>query len=293
MMKEISFKEMQKIALEILINVSQYCDSHNIRYYICGGTLLGAVRHKGFIPWDDDIDILMPRPDYLKFVQNYNQDHKRYLVKSIENSADYWRTFAKVFDLSTYLEENCIRMPKKDNGVFIDIFPVDGLPKSKVQQKILFKEQEFLNFLYHGSAWNYTRSFKYADSKDRFAKLKGQIRTILKFVAVTFLNPLPTISLIKLINKNAMRYSYQDADEVAAIVDCHYGGSREKMPKKLFEKQILFSFEGYQFWGSAAWKIYLTNLYGNYMELPPVENRVTHHDFKAYWKEDKTKRYLR
>lgn len=286
MMKKISFEEMKQISLDILTDVAQYCDSHNIRYYICGGTLLGAVRHKGFIPWDDDIDILMPRPDYLKFVQNYNGSNKRYLVKSIENSPDYWRTFAKVFDLNTYLKEECIRVPKKDNGVFIDIFPVDGLPKSRFHQAIIFKEQEFMNFLYHGSAWNYTRSFKYADSKDRFAKIKGRLRTILKYIAITALNPLPTSLLIRLINKNAMRFDYNQADEVAAIVDCHYGGIRERMPKNIFEKQIPFEFEKQIFWGSAAWKLYLTNMYGDFMELPPVENRVTHHDFVAYWKDD-------
>ena len=283
-MKEITISEMKKISLDILKDVAEYCDRNNLRYYICGGTLLGAVRHKGFIPWDDDIDILMPRPDYLEFVKSYNGSNTRYIVKSIENSSDYWRTFAKVFDLNTYLEENCIRVPKKDNGVFIDIFPVDGLPKSRFRQAIFFKEQEFLNFLYHGSAWNYTKSFKYADSKDYLANLKGKIRTTLKYIAITILNPLSTSFLIRLINKNAMRFDYDQADEIAAIVDCHYGGSRERMPKKLFEKQIPFEFEKNTFWGSAAWKLYLSNMYGNFMELPPVKNRVTHHDFKAYWK---------
>jgi lipopolysaccharide cholinephosphotransferase len=283
-MKEITINEMKKISLDILKDVSKYCDDNNLHYYICGGTLLGAVRHKGFIPWDDDIDILMPRPDYLEFVKSYNGSNKRYIVKSIENSADYWRTFAKVFDLNTYLEEDCIRVPKKDNGVFIDIFPVDGLPKSRIRQAIFFKEQEFLNFLYHGSAWNYTKSFKYADSKDHLAKFKGNLRTLLKYIAITILNPLPTSSLIRLINKNAMRFDYNQANEVAAIVDCHYGGSRERMPRKLFEKQIPFEFEKAYFWGSAAWKLYLRNMYGNFMELPPLKNRVTHHDFKAYWK---------
>ncbi|ADB47133.1 LicD family protein [Acidaminococcus fermentans DSM 20731] len=283
-MKEITISEMKKISLDILKDVAKYCDDNNLHYYICGGTLLGAVRHKGFIPWDDDIDILMPRPDYLKFVKSYNGSNKRYIVKSIENSADYWRTFAKVFDLHTYLEEDCIRVPKKDNGVFIDIFPVDGLPKSRIRQAIFFKEQEFLNFLYHGSAWNYTKSFKYADSKDYLAKFKGKLRTLLKYIAITILNPLPTSSLIHLINKNAMRFDYNQANEVAAIVDCHYGGSRERMPRKLFEKQIPFEFEKTYFWGSAAWKLYLRNMYGDFMELPPLKNRVTHHDFKAYWR---------
>lgn len=284
-MRELTTEDIKKVSLDILKDVADFCDHHRLRYYICGGTLLGAVRHHGYIPWDDDIDILMPRPDYLEFVKTYKSDGSKYIVKSIENCPDYWRTFAKVFDTDTFLQEDAIRLPKKDNGVFIDIFPVDGLPASEFRQKLLFKEQEFLNFLYHGSAWGYTKSYKYADSKDKRANLKGKIRTILKYVAVTLLHPLPTYFLIRLINRNAMRYGYENCEYVAAIVDCHYGGEREKMPRKLFEKQRKFKFETEEFWGSEAWEIYLTNMYGNYMELPPVDKRVTHHDFKAFWKE--------
>ena len=284
-MKEICTEELKALELDILKDVADFCDVRGIRYYICGGTLLGAVRHKGFIPWDDDIDIMMPRPDYLKFVFSYNGHNPRYLVKSIENDADYWRTFAKVFDLRTFLREDVIRVAKKDNGVFIDIFPVDGLPEKRWKQAILFKQLEFLNFLYHGSAWNYTKSFKYADSKDKLAVLKGRVRTFLKFIAVTLLYPLPTKKLIALINETASNLPFETAIDVAAIVDCHYGGAKERMPRLAFEKRQEFEFEGYRFWGTQAYDLYLSNMYGNYMELPPEERRVTHHDFTAYWKD--------
>lgn len=124
-MKKIETEEMKKLELDMLIDVAKFCDENDIRYYLSGGTLLGAVRHKGFIPWDDDIDISMPRPDYLKFVSTYNGSSEFYQVQSIENNDKYWRTFAKVFDTRTYLKEDAIRMPKDGNGVFIDIFPID------------------------------------------------------------------------------------------------------------------------------------------------------------------------
>lgn len=284
-MREMSIDEMKAVSLNMMLDVADFCDKYNIRYYICGGTLLGAIRHKGYIPWDDDIDIIMPRPDYLRFLKEYNGSNERYVVYGVENNSKYWRTFAKVFDLNTHLQEDNIRCEKPDNGVFIDIFPIDGLPKSRTAQKLLFKEQEFLNFLYHCSAWGYTKSFKYADSKARFAVLKGYIRTYLKYVAVTIFGWLPTYKLIKLINSNASKYGYDEADEVAAIVDCHYGGERERMPKNVFEPRRKFEFEGHQLWGSEGYDLYLSNLYGNYMELPPEDRRVTHHDFKAYWKD--------
>ena len=285
-MQPLTTEEIKKIEFDILKNVAEFCDKHKIRYYLGGGTLLGAVRHKGFIPWDDDIDISMPRTDYLRFIKEYNGFHRHYTVKAIETNPDYWRTFAKVFDTRTWLKEDVIRVPKKGNGVFIDVFPIDGIPDSRFRQLLLFKEQELLNFLYHGSAWNYTKSFKYKDSKSRLAGLKGTIRTVLKFIAITLLYPLPTNRLIRLINDNASRYRYDECKYIGALVDCAHGASCEKMVKEEFEPRIQFDFEGEKFWGPKGYKEYLTSLYGDYNELPPVENRVTHHDFEAFWKED-------
>lgn len=282
-MKEITAEELKQIELSILKDVAKFCDDNNIRYYLGGGTLLGAVRHKGFIPWDDDIDISMPRPDYIRFVTTYNGTHPHFFVKSIEIDAKYWRTFAKVFDNRTYLQEDCIRVQKKGNGVFIDVFPIDGLPNTHWKQLLLFKEQEFFNFLYHGSAWNYTKSYKYADANRRFSTFKGYIRTVLKFVAITLLHPLPTTWLIKKINSNASKYSYLNATYIGAIVDCAHGATCEKIAKVEFEPRILFEFEGGWFWGPKGYHLYLSNLYGDYMKLPPPNKRVTHHDFKAFW----------
>ena len=93
--------------------------------------------------------------------------------------------------------------------------------------------------------------------------------------------------IIKVINKNASKISFDDADEVAAIVDCHYGGEKERMPKRGFLKRREFYFEDSKFWGMEIYDLYLSNLYGNYMQMPPKEKRVSHHDFKAYWKDIK------
>ena len=283
-MQRLSSDEIKQVEFNILKNVAQFCDEREIRYYLGGGTLLGAVRHQGFIPWDDDIDISMPREDYLRFVKEYNGYSNIYEVKSIEIEPAYWRTFAKVFDTRTWLKEDTIRIPKKGNAVFIDVFPIDGIPEDPWKQFLLFKEQEFLNFLYHGSAWNYTRSFKYKDSGGMFAELKGIIRTLLKFIAITLLYPLSTRKIIKRINENASKYPYQQCKYIGAIVVCAHGAACEKMLKKNFEPRIRFEFEGEMFWGPKGYEEYLTSLYGKYNELPPEKKRVPHHDFEAFWK---------
>lgn len=284
-MVKMTLGELQSVELAILKDVATFCDTNNIRYYLGGGTLLGAVRHKGFIPWDDDIDISMPRPDYNKFISTYNGYNENYEVKAIEIDGRYWRTFAKVFDKRTCLIEKAIYIEKPGNAVFIDVFPIDGLPDSTIQQIKLFKEQEFLNFLYHSSAWNYTKSHKYEDSDSYFSKLKGWLRTLLKFIAISILRPLPTHKIIRMINENASKISYDEAKFIGAIVDCAHGASREKIAKEIFEPRISFDFAGEKFWGPKGFDVYLSNLYGNYMNMPKEKNRKTHHDYTGYWKE--------
>lgn len=283
-MRKITMSEMKNIELGILSTIAQFCDENNIRYYIAYGTLLGAVRHKGFIPWDDDIDIIVPREDYNKLVKEFKDPNGRYVIKSIENDPLYWRTFAKGFDTKTYLKEPSIRGREKDNAVFIDIFPLDGLPATRFQQKLLCYEQELLYFLYRGSAWSYTFSHKYADSKSKFATLKSYIRTAVKFTAITLFRILPTHVLIKLINKNAAKNHYDDAEYVGQIVDCSDSCAKERHRKIDFEPRSLYQFEDKSFWGNKNYDTILTHYYGNYMEMPPEDRRVTHHDFEAFWK---------
>ena len=107
-MQKIDDVLLKKLELNILKNVADFCDRNNLRYYLCGGTLLGAVRHKGFIPWDDDMDIAMPREDYEKFQKLYNGYSDRYAVKGIENNEQWHMPFARVEDLNTVLYEHTI-----------------------------------------------------------------------------------------------------------------------------------------------------------------------------------------
>ena len=136
-MREIQFEEMKKIELNILIYFTEVCEENNLRYYLGGGTLLGAVRHKGFIPWDDDIDVMMPRPDFQKLLSLSINNENYNIIKP--GTAGYYYNFAKLVDTRTILEEKGIK--RIDGlGVYIDIFPLDGMPETPDARKKRFKE---------------------------------------------------------------------------------------------------------------------------------------------------------
>ena len=141
-MKEMTHKEVKQLQLDILSSVHDFCDSNGLRYSLAGGTLLGAVRHKGFIPWDDDIDILMPRPDYELFIQKYQKEH--HVVQNYITDKGYFFLFTKIYDDRTTIIED-----RTKTGVCIDVFPVDGLPNKENSEKdTFFFLFIILNYLY-------------------------------------------------------------------------------------------------------------------------------------------------
>ena len=282
-MTEILMEEQKQLALAILKDIADFCDNQGLRYYLAYGTMLGAVRHKGFIPWDDDIDIMMPRDDYNEFLAHYNGHNKIYRACSIKDDDSYPYTMAKVFDQRTRLEDFTLWKQYQYGGVFVDIFPIDGLPSEVGDQNKLFSHQQFLNVLVHGSCMRYTFSNHYADSMESYAKAKTLIRTALKYAAITLMHPLSTKKLIQKINNDASRYSFNNSANVSVLIDCAVGNKREVLPRELFDHPKLYQFEQYQFKGVENYDFYLTHLFHNYMEMPPVERRFPHHNFKVYW----------
>ena len=273
-MKYIELEELKNIQINILKYVKKICNENGLRYYLCGGTLLGAIRHKGFIPWDDDIDIFMPIDDYKKFIELFHTnkiDCENYILFDPYSTKRYQYLFSKLADRRTILIEN--NSPKIENlGVNIDIFPICGLPNEKEERDIFIEslKKSYDKFTKTDKLlWNY--------SKYRY---KSIAKTIIKY-PYYLLNKGNNIKDIIL--KMMEKYDFDESNFVAFYFTI-YNIEREITRKQVYSETIDVKFEDDYFSAAIGYDEYLTNLYGDYMKLPPVDKQVTHHDFRAYWR---------
>lgn len=262
-MKLLSLREIQLKELEILVAFDKFCKENNLRYYLSGGTLLGAIRHKGFIPWDDDIDICMPRPDYKKMIEIFPEKYEeKFLLRCAERN-NYEISYARLVDLKTFVDTK--RSFGFDNNLWIDIFPVDGVSENINTQKNIFRK-----------GYNYGRILILYYSK--FIIAKNPIYTIPKFLLMIFLKMGGTKYFRNQILK--MANDYDKSFNVGVLTG--RAGIGEVMNKIEFEKTVLVDFEGYKFPTFSCWDSYLKNLYGDYMKLPPEKERESHGTNKTY-----------
>ena len=274
MNNEINLEQLKKIELDLLKSVHEICVRENFRYSLGGGTLLGAVRHKGFIPWDDDIDIMMPRPDYNAFIDYcITHDDVPFSVQCYKTDKEYVDLSAKIYNPNTVLEEECATDKEQKTGVFIDVFVIDGLGDTYKRAKKAFRATSFKRELLVAAQWK-----KFFRSKTR-AWYYEPIR-FLFYIMSRFVNK---SKLFEAIQKKYERINFNAVNYAAAV-----GGSyREKeiLPQKVFSNLTELQFEGYGFKTIEAYDEYLSSIYGDYMRLPPEEKRVSHHLFKAYYKD--------
>lgn len=267
-MKKMSLEEIKVVQLNILKEVSSFCEKNNINYFLAGGTLLGAIRHKGYIPWDDDIDLLMPRPDYDLFLKLFNKDNNKNIkVLSNEIDSSFPYTFAKVIDCNTYLKENTLL--NYPLGINIDIFPIDGFPNDLKKSKRFIRKVGLLKNIYT------VKIIK--KRKDR-----NIVKKIILNVAKMFAKPFNILALVKKIILLSKTYKYEECKFVGCLVWGY--GIKERVPKFVFENAIDVEFEHSLYKAPVGYDIYLKSLYGDYMKLPPEEKRKTHHSYIAYWK---------
>ena len=256
-MKELTLEECKKISLEILIDIADFCDRHGLRYFFSVGTLLGAVRHQGFIPWDDDIDIMMPRPDYIRLLNEYEGPYR--ILKPSAGLLYY----AKAYDPKTVKYEADTDYRKNQAiGVDIDIFPLDGIVNDPEVIDKLYKKECFLETLLRLS------------NQPIFLR-RNPLKAINRIVP----RIIGSRNIVKMIEKNAMTYDYDTSDYVIRM-RWSPNGFTGALPKEVFEKAE-GQFEGHTFCIPKGYDAFLTAFFGDYMTIPKEEDRVTH-SFKCY-----------
>lgn len=255
-MKRIELKELQQIELDMLIKLDKFCRKNKINYFLGCGTLFGASVMNKFFPWDDDVDVLMPRSDYEKFIKLFKEKDLKILTC---DNKDYYYPYAKLVNLKTSAYE--CKNNIKDYGVFVDVFPIDGVP-NKIYL-FLLKPIKYLML----SQWGC-----YLEERNILIKF---IYKILSFVTY----PFPKNFFAKKLNNICSKYHMNDYSKVGVV--CHYKSSREIVGANFFKEQVDINFEGYYFLAPKKYKEYLKKIYGDYKEK---KHHAGHKHFRAYWK---------
>lgn len=264
---QISLSEKKLIMLEMLDEIDRFCRENNLTYFLVGGTLLGAIRHKGYIPWDDDIDIGLPREDYNKLIKYFVSLSGNVDIINVYNYHRYRWANTKAVDNRTKLIESDDE--KSAIGVFIDIFPFDGIRGDFCRVK---------NEVVKLSAWKHLLVLKHLKINHRRSKLKNLLIIIGKVIGI-----IPDKWIIKKIDSIEKKSQ--------PFLDCEYicnfygaWGIREITKASNFIYTTDADFEGRKYKIPLGYDDYLKTVYGDYMELPPEEKRITHHQSQSYWR---------
>lgn len=269
-MKEMTLQDIQKVSLDILKDVHNFCVSNNIKYSLAYGTLIGAVRHNGFIPWDDDIDIVMTRPYYDEFCKKYTS-HFFKLIPSEQS----FLPFARVCDtLSTTYTSTTPWTGQKGLGVCIDIFPIDAVSDIREEFSVLIQELSVLHDnLIHGRKAKASLSFNYT--------FKQNIRILWDKIRYVNIN---VKRLKDEICKIATSRQFGTTGHCSQLV-CRGNKDKEFFTNDMFDTYKLMMFEECGFMVCKGWHDMLTMNFGNYMNLPPESKRKPHATYiKYYWK---------
>lgn len=265
---EIYLEEMKSLQMDVLTVIDKYCQSNGIRYSMACGTLLGAIRHKGYIPWDDDIDIYVPREDYKRLIKEFPKVYEgHYKLSSLERDEKWYIPFAKAYNDDTILIESSLI--KEEKGVGIDIFPVDDVPDDEIEWLRYNRRRRFWLKLFVAKCSPLNKNDKFGKKFFRFF-----IHVLLCFCT----KQRWAIFIDKLAQKH-------NGKGFSRCFECCQGLMQKRpFPKELFNDIVEIPFEDRLFKAFSNSDLYLRNGFGDYMQLPPIEKRVTHHIFHAYWK---------
>ena len=264
-------RKLQLTILEILKIFKVICEKHHLRYFMVGGTMLGAARHKGFIPWDDDLDVGMPRRDYEKFLRIVKKElPDGYDFLNYKMTSDYHRYFSRIVDKKVEIY-NASNTKEIIENAWLDIFPYDGMPKGKVAQKIHFWYLTGWRLLYHASCF------------DELVNLKRPGRpayqqAIINFLYVTKLGRrLNTKRIMWHIERGLRKYDYDHSDTLVSFFGAYV--TREIIPKSMLGKLPYYPFEDIRLRGAEHADAFLTHFYGDWRK-PPADGQKDKHNIK-------------
>ena len=258
MKNSISFAELQTISKEILKTLTDYLDAHGLRYNLAGGTLLGAARHQDIIPWDYDIDIQMPRPDFNRLIELVRDEPVAPHIKvfSWDNTRNYYLPFMKVCDMRTRLVIKRTKHTHIPFGVWVDVFPLDGVSEDMQENNTIQQKTRAL-------ARKASRPFLLTNSfKEYLAQLPERLRNMVR----------PAAYYIRQAQEIAQAHDYDSALSVGTIMSLDASAEHEVNPKSFYAPAKL-RFGDYAYTVPAEYDRILRNRYGDYMQLPPEEDR--------------------
>ena len=260
--------EIKRIQLDILSHVDCFCREYGIKYFLSGGTAIGAVRHKGYIPWDDDIDIMMLRADYDRFIYSYIENDKSvFKLHAPEFDRNYFVPFVKIDNSLTIIEENV--NTRSSMGINIDVFPIDELPEDPDYQTRIYRRVGYLMKIYYLKQIEFNRK-------------RSFVKNVILGIGRLLLVPIPLKKITRMISDYPKGFSFPDSKYCGAVVWGY--GKREINLRSNFDDVLYCDFEQFKFPLPIGYDNYLRSVYGDYMKLPPEEKRVSHHSFQAFWK---------
>ena len=253
-------RKLQITQTEMLDVIDKICRENNIPYSLYAGTLLGAVRHQGFIPWDDDLDICMSRENYNRFIELWTHVRPEgFVLQNKETDPDFTQSFTKIRKENTEFLQYEWEAGKYHTGIFIDIFPIDRIPSGKMMRLFFY--------------WDV---MKYQLFTREFIPSKANIvvKTVSKILLSINSKEKRNVKHKKLLN-NITKYNQNCELETVAIETM--GSMKKTYSKTMLDKYVLLPFEGREFMCFAEWEHYLQNKFGNYMQLPPENERCWRH----------------
>lgn len=257
-------RSLQMKSLEILLYFKDFCEKHNLLFYFCGGCCIGAIRHKGFIPWDDDIDVFMPRQDYEKLAELWEKDADigKYTYCRSNKEVNYHHTAASIRDNFTTFINKHSQNSDINHGLMIEIIPLDGCPNSKIER---------IKQMIYAMVYSLFNAQRLPNNQGKFLRIMSW------FLLTIFRSPNLRYNIWKYSEKQMTKYRIEDCEYITELVT-GFKYLKLEYPKKIFKTAIYKEFEGYQLPVPIGYDTYLKMAFGDYMKFPPENKRVPKHD---------------